>query len=90
MFKTKNMGLFSNVRIFEPVKSHIYEPNIGLIQELTQKPVLGGGGDDSRNLQCGCHPFFFRLVLTGVGGPGSATVINLILPDIQLYKIRLF
>ena len=30
--ETKNMDLFNKVHIFEPMKVHIYEPNIRLIR----------------------------------------------------------
>ena len=34
--ETKNMDLFNKVYIFEPMKVHIYEPNISLINLISQ------------------------------------------------------
>ena len=33
--KTKNMDLFNEVHILEPMKGHIYEPNISLISPIS-------------------------------------------------------
>ena len=35
VLETKNIDLFNKVHIFEPVKSHIYEPNISLISLIS-------------------------------------------------------
>ena len=34
--ETKNMDLFNKAYIFEPMKVHIYEPNISLISLISQ------------------------------------------------------
>ena len=36
MFETKNIDLFNKVHIFEPMKAHIYVPNIRLIRLFSQ------------------------------------------------------
>ena len=38
--ETKYMDLFNKLHIFEPIKSHIYEPNISLISLLAQCSIM--------------------------------------------------